>query len=548
MVGATQILAELFHATSTARKAFITPGYEKKTQNLLNESVTGEWLFGDKLGERVKDLKAVESVALELKPQDEEKKNQQSTPDVTNFINSETTELHNAINRLEDIGAIEKSYVNKMGGIRFPHLNKITKELWDWCESRKIWVFAEYIPSKENTEADTESRITNLDTEWELNDKNYKTIVDKFGKPEIDLFATRCNKKCNKFCSWQRDPEALVINAFTMNWEKYFWYAFPPFALIPRIMKKIREEGSSGVIVENTTSNGLEPFTDCRDIITRSFKLKGSSDEVAKVLLASLADSTIKQYQSALKVWWSYCQERRYNPYQAEARVVLEFLADRLKAGASYGTLNTLRAAISLISKESLSECAMLNRFFKRVFRIKPIRPKYNSFRVQSLALIKLSCIKFKSSTVEIKIEDITKTSRPGTFNPFLEFPWFKEKPGLCVALTLQEYINVTETIRKNKSGQLFLSYVKPHGEASSQTLSRWIKEILVECGIDDKYTAHSTRHASTSFAFKKGLDYDTIRNSAGWSKDSSVFARFYNRPITVNNNNFAKTVILDQI
>lgn len=149
--------------------------------------------------------------------------------------------------RIDNTTAI--AYINEMGGVRFPQLNTITKKLWDWCECKKICVFAEYIPSKANVEADSESRITSLDTEWELNQAVYKEIIDRLGKPDIDLFATRCNEKCEKFCSWRRDPEALVVNAFTLNWSEFFWYAFPPFSLIPRIIKKIMEEKSRGIIV-----------------------------------------------------------------------------------------------------------------------------------------------------------------------------------------------------------------------------------------------------------------------------------------------------------
>ncbi|KAJ8724778.1 hypothetical protein PYW07_015736 [Mythimna separata] len=37
------------------------------------------------------------------------------------------------------------AYINKMGGVQFKHLNSITRELWQWCEKRNIWVFASYM-------------------------------------------------------------------------------------------------------------------------------------------------------------------------------------------------------------------------------------------------------------------------------------------------------------------------------------------------------------------------------------------------------------------
>ena len=59
-------------------------------------------------------------------------------------------------------------YVNRMGGVQFPNLNPITGLIWQFCESRNLWIFASYIASAENVEADRASRMDNVDTELEL--------------------------------------------------------------------------------------------------------------------------------------------------------------------------------------------------------------------------------------------------------------------------------------------------------------------------------------------------------------------------------------------
>ena len=135
-----------------------------------------------------------------------------------------------------------------MGGIRYRTLNHITKQIWEWCQKRDIWIFAEYVVSKDNL-ADGGFRVNNIDIEWELADYAFQRIVKSFGEPSIDLFATRINNRCNKYCSWERDPEAYAINAFTIGWKEEFWYAFPPFSLIIKVLKKVREEGSTGILV-----------------------------------------------------------------------------------------------------------------------------------------------------------------------------------------------------------------------------------------------------------------------------------------------------------
>ncbi|KAG6438798.1 hypothetical protein O3G_MSEX000234 [Manduca sexta] len=149
--------------------------------------------------------------------------------------------------RIDNTTAI--AYVNKMGGTRFPHLHSLARKLWQWCEERHIWVYASYISSKDNTIADLESRRPKSEIEWELCDKAYEMIVVKFGKPHIDLFANKFNAKCIKYVSWLPDLDAFTVDAFTINWHGMLFYAFPPFALISRVLQKIKREKAIGIVL-----------------------------------------------------------------------------------------------------------------------------------------------------------------------------------------------------------------------------------------------------------------------------------------------------------
>lgn len=141
------------------------------------------------------------------------------------------------------------AYINKMGGVRFSGLHELACELWDWCEVRRLWVYATYIPSEENVEADRSSRIDNSDAEWELADYAYEVITENFGKLEIDLFASRINTKCAVYCSWKRDPGAFAFDAFIISWSDWMFYAFSPFSIITRVIKKIKDDKAEGVLV-----------------------------------------------------------------------------------------------------------------------------------------------------------------------------------------------------------------------------------------------------------------------------------------------------------
>lgn len=149
--------------------------------------------------------------------------------------------------RIDNTTAI--AYINKMGGVQYTYLNDLARAIWQWCEHRDIYVTASYVSSKDNFEADSESRVKKTETEWQLADYAYDTIIRELGQPEIDLFASRLNKKCKLFISWKPDPEAYRVDAFTCPWERYFFYAFPPFCLILKTLNKIIQDKAEGIVV-----------------------------------------------------------------------------------------------------------------------------------------------------------------------------------------------------------------------------------------------------------------------------------------------------------
>lgn len=149
--------------------------------------------------------------------------------------------------RVDNTTAI--SYINRMGGLQYQNLTQISRLIWEWCAERDIWIFASYIKSKENVIADSESRVLSPETEWELNSTAFTKIIGKFGQFDIDLFASNINAKCEKFVSWYADPKSYAIDALTISWSCYFFYAFPPFSLILRCLRKIVTDEATGVLI-----------------------------------------------------------------------------------------------------------------------------------------------------------------------------------------------------------------------------------------------------------------------------------------------------------
>lgn len=294
----------------------------------------------------------------------------------------------------------------------------------------------------------------------------------------------------------------------------------------------------------------------------------------------SLSSSTMKQYNSTLKMWWKFCNDRKFSPFTGNISQVISFLQNILTSTTNiYTSFNTHRAALSLITSTNLGESLLLKRFLKGIFKLRPPRPKYNCTwdpqqvlnylenlesndslkalssklitllalatgqRIHTLSLISCDNISIVPTGIKIRIPALVKTSRAGSFQPYLDLPYFLHRPKLCVASTLQEYMEKTKSFRSSLDEKLFFTSKPPYRPASKQTLSRWVKETMINAGIDsDLFSPHSTRHASTSAALRKGLSLDKIRKTAGWTDKSSIFARFYNRPL-LNNEQFLDTV-----
>ena len=150
------------------------------------------------------------------------------------------------------------SCVNKMGS-KSANLNTLTKSVWEWCMERKLWLCAAHIPGVENEEADKLSRELHVDTEWKLNSHLLTEALSILKtQPTIDLFATRTNKQFPVYVSYLPDPGAQAVDAFSLYWSEHLFYCFPPFSILPRVLRKVKEDKASGIVVVPLWKN--QPF------------------------------------------------------------------------------------------------------------------------------------------------------------------------------------------------------------------------------------------------------------------------------------------------
>ena len=82
-----------------------------------------------------------------------------------------------------------------------------------------------------------------------LNKQIFSQVSQVLGPFQIDLLASRSNAQCPVYCSWKPDPGSKWVNAFTLTWTDLAAYAFPPFILIARCLRKVREEKATFCLV-----------------------------------------------------------------------------------------------------------------------------------------------------------------------------------------------------------------------------------------------------------------------------------------------------------
>lgn len=245
-----------------------------------------------------------------------------------------------------------------------------------------------------------------------------------------------------------------------------------------------------------------------------------------------------------------------------------------------YSALNTARSALSTMifvhsnEHSSFGQHPLVCRFMKGTFESRPSLPRYQDTwdvtvvlnylmklgapsplsmknltlkvvmlmallsgqRRQILHSLRIDLMSLSTDKCVFTITSLLKTSRPGKHLSFIEFQAYAPDIRLYVVRHLEHYVSKTSSLRGDEK-KLLISYSKPHKSVSTVTISRWLKTTLQQAGIDtSKYSAHSTRSASTSAAKVNSVSVDTIMKSAGWTQEST-FAKYYNKPVVAQNN-----------
>ena len=133
-------------------------------------------------------------------------------------------------------------FINKQGSTRSQDLLGLTFEFFQTIDNiDDLQIRVRHIPGARNVIADALSRPGKPSpTEWQLRPQVFRELVLPLAYPNIDLFATSFNKQLQVYMSPIPDPGALASDALSQSWEGLNAYAYPPPAILPLVLQKVR--------------------------------------------------------------------------------------------------------------------------------------------------------------------------------------------------------------------------------------------------------------------------------------------------------------------
>ena len=132
------------------------------------------------------------------------------------------------------------AYLHRSGGTFSSTLNATAREVLLWGETHRVRLMPQFIMGSSNVTADALSRPNQvIGSEWSLHQEVVDQLVHKW-PAVIDLFATSLTARLPVYFSPASDPRAAGTDALLQPWDNLQAYAFPPIAIIRRILLKLR--------------------------------------------------------------------------------------------------------------------------------------------------------------------------------------------------------------------------------------------------------------------------------------------------------------------
>ncbi|KAJ8968688.1 hypothetical protein NQ314_002179 [Rhamnusium bicolor] len=115
-----------------------------------------------------------------------------------------------------------------------------------------------------------------------------------------------------------------------------------------------------------------------------SYLRKDVPEASTDTILASISESTLKQYDSTYRLWWNFCSEHKISLYEGTTKDVLNFLQTVLEQHRyKYGTFTSMRSVLYLILFNNLGTDLgtdpSIKRYLRGISRLRPSNPRYEN-------------------------------------------------------------------------------------------------------------------------------------------------------------------------
>lgn len=364
-------------------------------------------------------------------------------------------------------------------------------------------------------------------------------------------------------------------------------------------------EGSAASASQSTLPSGIGiSEIGCVAIMKSDLVGSGLSETAAARAASACRKSTIKTYDSKLKIFFEWAKDKDIDPRRASLSQIAEFFEFLfLVKNLAARSIRSYRSAIAKIHPGwdgvSVGRNTVLSDMIKAYFIERPpsrkLVPSWNLQLVLSklcdlpfeplckaelkfltlktvflLAMAsgrRVSCLhalsveeghlrENQSGTTLVpspgflaKNESVNYMSKSIILTKMSRLSSIPEDRLLCPCRAISYYIKRTAPLRGEVKNLFLCHGRKDHRPASKDTVARWIVE-AIRFAYDsastkdfDNFHAHDTRSISTSWALFQGVSIQDILEAASW-KAESTFSSFYVRDMVSGRADLSRTVI----
>ena len=130
---------------------------------------------------------------------------------------------------------------------------------------------------------------------------------------------------------------------------------------------------------------------------------------------------------------------------------------------------------------------------------------------------------------VVFNIIGLTKCPKPSRPNQSVIYRAYVEDELLCPAKCI--YACLAQRSENVIQGftEFFITFGKTHHSASTDSLVRWVKEVMGNSGIDTEiFKPRNTRVALNSAAYKLGMPLQEVLKRGQWLNESTFFTYYF--------------------